>query len=44
MFEQVVGDGANLFITIIAVLIGFVNALAYVDYKRVKKQQDSEQH
>ncbi len=40
MFEQVVGDGANLFVLIIAVLFGFVNALAYVDNRRVKKEQE----
>ncbi len=39
MFDQVVGDGANLFITILAILIGFVNALAFIDMKKVKKEQ-----
>lgn len=42
MFEQVVGDGANLFITIVAVIIGFVNALAFIDYRKVKKEQNTE--
>lgn len=40
MFEQVIGNGANLFILIVALLIGFVNALAYVDWMKVKKKQD----
>ena len=40
MVEQVVGSGANLFIIIIALLFGFVNALAYVDAVRVKKDQE----
>ena len=40
MFEQVVGDGANIFITIVAVLIGFVAALSYVDFVKVKKEED----
>ena len=40
MFEQVVGSGANLFLIIVAVLFGFVNALAYVDAVRVKKDQE----
>ena len=40
MFEQVVGNGANLFILIVALLIGFVNALAYIDFLKVKKEQD----
>jgi hypothetical protein len=40
MFNQNVGDGANHFVIIIAVIVGFVNALAYVDYLRTKKQQE----
>ncbi len=39
MIGQVVGDGANLFILIVAILIGFVNALAYVDMQKVKKEE-----
>lgn len=39
MIDQVVGNGANLFILIVALLIGFVNALAFVDYQKVKKEQ-----
>lgn len=39
MIDQVVGDGANLFILIVAILIGFLNALAYVDMKKVEKEQ-----
>lgn len=39
MIEQVVGDGANLFILIVAIIIGFANALAYVDFKKVKKEE-----
>jgi len=31
MFEQVVGSGANAFIIIIAVVIGFVSALGFID-------------
>lgn len=40
MFDQVIGDGANLFILIVALIIGFLNALAYVDYLKVKKDQE----
>ncbi len=39
MFEQVVGSGANVFVIILAVLFGFVNALAYVDMKKVESEQ-----
>lgn len=37
MFQQYVGSGADLFILIVAVIIGFVNALAYLDYKKTKR-------
>ena len=40
MFSQVVGDGANLFILIVALLFGFVNALAYIDSLKTKKEQE----
>jgi hypothetical protein len=40
MFNQVVGSGANTFLVIIAVLAGFVAALSYVDYLRVKKEEN----
>lgn len=40
MIEQVIGNGANLFILIVALLFGFVNALAYVDMKKVEKEQN----
>lgn len=40
MFDQIVGDGANWFLIIIAVLIGFVSALGYVDYLKVKKEEE----
>ncbi len=40
MFEQVVGEGANIFITIVAVLVGFIAALSYVDFVRTKKEEN----
>jgi hypothetical protein len=40
MFEQVIGEGANIFITIVAVLIGFIAALSYVDFLKVKKEEE----
>ena len=42
MIEQVVGDGANLFILIFALLTAFLNALAYVDMKKVEKEQEQQ--
>jgi hypothetical protein len=40
MFEQNVGDGANLFVIILAVLIGFAAAMGYVDFQKTKKNQE----
>ncbi len=42
MFDQYIGDGANLFITIVAVIIGFVAALGYLDFLRTKKKQEND--
>jgi hypothetical protein len=39
MFNQYIGDGANIFIAIVAVLIGFATALGYVDFLKTKRQQ-----
>jgi len=39
MFDQYIQDGANTFIAIVAVLIGFATALGYVDFLKTKKQQ-----
>jgi hypothetical protein len=39
MFHDYVGQGANIFIAIIAVLIGFATALGYVDFLKTKKEQ-----
>ena len=42
MFDQVVADGANIFITIVAVVIGFAAALGYVDFLKTKKENNKE--
>lgn len=42
MFNQVVGSGANAFLVIVACLAGFIAALSYVDYSRVKKEENEE--
>ena len=39
MFEQIIGDGASIFITIVAVLVGFGAALGYADFLKSKKHQ-----
>jgi hypothetical protein len=40
MFEQNVGDGANLFVTIVAVIIGFAAAMGYIDHRKTTKKQE----
>ena len=42
MFEQHVGDGANLFVIILAVIVGFASALGYTDYLRTQKEENNE--
>jgi uncharacterized membrane protein YwzB len=38
MFNQNVADGANLFVIILAVIVGFASAMGYVDYLRTKQK------
>lgn len=42
MFEQNVADGANLFVIIVAIIIGFVSALGYLDHRKTTKNQSKE--
>jgi hypothetical protein len=42
MFHQFLGDGANIFIAIVAVLIGFATALGYVDFLKTKRERKKE--
>jgi hypothetical protein len=42
MFQQFIGDGASLFITIVAVLVGFATALGYLDFLKTKKEGKKE--
>jgi uncharacterized membrane protein YuzA (DUF378 family) len=39
MFEQYVGDGATLFVTIVAVLVGFATALGFIDFLKTKEEE-----
>lgn len=41
MFEQNVADGANIFVTIVAVIIGFVAAMGYIDYNKKTNKEDN---
>jgi len=40
MFDQIVGDGADLFITIVAVLIGFAAAVGFLDFQKTTKENE----
>ena len=42
MFDQVIGNGANIFIIIVAVLIAFAAGLGYVDFRKTKKEENEE--
>jgi phosphotransferase system glucose/maltose/N-acetylglucosamine-specific IIC component len=44
MFEQVIGDGANIFIIIVAVIIGFGVAMGYVDFLKTRKNEEGNKH
>lgn len=39
MFTQFTADGANIFIAIVAVIIGFATAIGYIDFVKTKKQE-----
>jgi hypothetical protein len=40
-FNQIVADGANLFVVIVAVVIGFVSGMSYTDYLKTKKEEEN---
>jgi len=42
MFQQFIGDGASIFITIVAVLVGFATAIGYIDFMKTKKEGKKE--
>ena len=42
MFEQFIGDGGNLFIAIVAVILGFVAAVGLMDFQKTKNNPPKE--
>lgn len=40
MFEQVVGNPANAFLIIVAVVVGFVSALGFIDSMKTAKENE----
>jgi UDP-N-acetylmuramyl pentapeptide phosphotransferase/UDP-N-acetylglucosamine-1-phosphate transferase len=41
MFYQVIGNPANAFIIIVAVVIGFVSALGFLDARKKAKENEN---
>lgn len=44
MFQQFVGDGGNLFIAIVAVIVGFAAAMGYTDFLKTKEEEQGKKH
>lgn len=44
MFQQFVSDGVNLFINIVAVLVGFALALGYLDFLKTTRKTQKKDH
>jgi len=44
MSHQFIGDGANVFIAIAAVVVGFVAALSFVDFRRTTNKENEDHH
>ena len=42
IFNQIVGDGANLFVVIVAIIIGFAAGMGYTDYLKTKKEENNQ--
>lgn len=42
MFQLYTGSGADIFITIVAVLVGFAAAMGYIDFLKTKKEEKKE--
>jgi len=40
MFQQYIGSGANIFIAIVAVIIGFAAAMGYTDFLKTTKKEE----
>ena len=43
-FNQIVADGASIFITIVAVIIGFGVAMGYTDYLKEEEVKKNRQN
>ena len=43
MFESPIGEGVQLFLIIVLVLVGFVHAVSVVDFLKVKEKKKEEE-
>lgn len=43
MFEDYIGPGADAFIAIVAVIVGFVAAMGYIDFLRINRKDKKEE-
>jgi hypothetical protein len=44
MFQQFIGDGANVFIAIAAVVVGFAAALGFTDFRKTTNKENEDNH
>ncbi|HEY4655388.1 MAG TPA: hypothetical protein VIH22_12790 [Cyclobacteriaceae bacterium] len=44
MFEDYIGSGADIFIAIVAVIVGFIAAMSYLDFLKVSKKEKEKEH
>lgn len=44
MFEDYIGSGADQFIAIVAVIVGFAAAMGYLDFLKHSKKEKEEEH
>lgn len=43
MFREYIGSGADAFIAIVAVIVGFVAAMGYLDFLRIRGENKKEE-
>lgn len=44
MFHDYIGSGADAFIAIVAVIVGFVAAMGYIDYLKISRKEKKKEH